>query len=722
MYLPWIKTLTNKLIAGLDISREYQFVPLAIFTETHHLTNRQKINFFSRFCPQELREILRNWLTPVANDIKGVILTFDYGFLPREIIKVCSELSILTILIPHESVFLRRDKYYYHPITKIDTPLCDYVLAWGKLQKDIFVSRGYPEARIKVVGAPKFDRYSSFKPRLSHKQFCEKANLNPNNKIILFAAQTLDVQVKQKQALKIQRKIITQLIEFCQQHKCGFILRYPPTELQIIDFVIKKKMRHAGFFIDNSKYGYSFDPEEALYHVDMLISINSTMLFEAHLMGKRALSVKYFEFDENWQKAGIPCVYTSARLSQFLTDWLYSPGGNLPAVTAWAKTSFSPQEFDGLASERIKNFLEMVAKNSLPKLPKTIERIIYDDRPGMDLAYLPKKNKQFPYLGAQIGAKKVLVNKETSLLACADVILCLEKQKFKSKIRQLRQKYQLPFLYVQRGFINLKHAQCSILIDDLGYYYETTRPTRLQQLLNGNQELTRTQENYAKSCMKQIINNDLLSFSKNTQEILGRAGAAKILLIDEAMRAPHLAGGLANKDTFKNMLLEALQCYPDHDILIYYPQEGRGERHFYNKAFLLPYLKEHKNIFMLAPCYPFQVILKHVEEVFVVTANKGFEAVYSGKKVTCFGAPFYSNWGLTHDKVKLANHIRQRGILDVFYFAYIVLSRYYHPVLEKKCQLHELLDYIDLLTLKSLQCVHNDEPHHLGRTGESMVY
>ena len=42
-------------------------------------------------------------------------------------------------------------------------------------------------------------------------------------------------------------------------------------------------------------------------------------------------------------------------------------------------------------------------------------------------------------------------------------------------------------------------------------------------------------------------------------------------------------------------------------------------------------------------------LLQQVDEVHVLTSLAGFEALVRGKKVVCYGLPFYAGWGLTHD-------------------------------------------------------------------------
>ena len=52
-------------------------------------------------------------------------------------------------------------------------------------------------------------------------------------------------------------------------------------------------------------------------------------------------------------------------------------------------------------------------------------------------------------------------------------------------------------------------------------------------------------------------------------------------------------------------------------------------------------------------------LLSGVDEVHVLTSLAGFEALLRGKKVTCYGQPFYAGWGLTDDRMPPARRTRR---------------------------------------------------------------
>ena len=51
-------------------------------------------------------------------------------------------------------------------------------------------------------------------------------------------------------------------------------------------------------------------------------------------------------------------------------------------------------------------------------------------------------------------------------------------------------------------------------------------------------------------------------------------------------------------------------------------------------------------------------LLNQVDNVHTMSSLSGFEALLKGKKVFCYGAPFYAGWGLTEDFLKLIEEIK----------------------------------------------------------------
>jgi capsular polysaccharide export protein len=65
-----------------------------------------------------------------------------------------------------------------------------------------------------------------------------------------------------------------------------------------------------------------------------------------------------------------------------------------------------------------------------------------------------------------------------------------------------------------------------------------------------------------------------------------------------------------------------------------------------------------------------------VDEVHVITSLAGFEALLRGKKVTCYGQPFYSGWGLTSDKAPLGRRTRRLALDELIAGCLILYPTY----------------------------------------------
>jgi len=63
----------------------------------------------------------------------------------------------------------------------------------------------------------------------------------------------------------------------------------------------------------------------------------------------------------------------------------------------------------------------------------------------------------------------------------------------------------------------------------------------------------------------------------------------------------------------------------------------------------------------------------------------GFEALLLGKRVCCFGMPFYAGWGLTEDRLACPRRTRRRTLEELFAAAYLKYACYVHPATGERC-------------------------------------
>jgi len=278
----------------------------------------------------------------------------------------------------------------------------------------------------------------------------------------------------------------------------------------------------------------------------------------------------------------------------------------------------------------------------------------------------------------------------------------------------------LPYLTLEDGFlrsIGLGVDNCpplSVVIDDLGIYYDATRPSRLEKLLNNkfddvpelppfntlhhyangisnpldNEELI----SRARQCIKQIIDNQLSKYNSSPELILEPTDKQRILVVDQTSGDLSIQHGLATSESFTQMLDVALAEHPEAEILVkIHPDVVAGKKHSH-----LLQAGTHPRVHLLnTDCNPI-ALLKQIDHVYVVTSQLGFEALMAGKPVTCFGAPFYAGWGLTDDRIQLARRSQKRTLEQLFVAAYMLYSHYRDPETGEPCEIERIIDHLAL--------------------------
>ncbi|MCY1365408.1 Capsule polysaccharide biosynthesis protein [compost metagenome] len=82
------------------------------------------------------------------------------------------------------------------------------------------------------------------------------------------------------------------------------------------------------------------------------------------------------------------------------------------------------------------------------------------------------------------------------------------------------------------------------------------------------------------------------------------------------------------------------------------------------------------------------------DEVHTMTSLTGFEGLLFGKKVYCYGAPFYAGWGLTVDHIPLPHRRRRLSIEELVFVALCQYPRYRLPGVDGFCAVEDVIDYL----------------------------
>lgn len=278
-----------------------------------------------------------------------------------------------------------------------------------------------------------------------------------------------------------------------------------------------------------------------------------------------------------------------------------------------------------------------------------------------------------------------------------------ETKKWQRRVARI---YGKPILIIEDGFLRSVdiglsgEPGLSILLDDKTAYYNAKEPSRLECLLQESL-VSEEQKRRARQVIADMVENRISKYNHapNLKLKIGREGYPKILLIDQRYGDQSVEYGLASAESFDKMLQDAISKYKNHDILIkQHPDAIKGGKSSYFSDEKLRFANYTDNVFPVNFDVNPYSLFDIVEEVFVGTSGMGFEALLAGKKVHCYGAPFYSGWGLTCDHVVLDRRTKVRSLEEVFFLSYICMSRYYSPTRARTCTIEELI--VDLVSMR----------------------
>lgn len=237
------------------------------------------------------------------------------------------------------------------------------------------------------------------------------------------------------------------------------------------------------------------------------------------------------------------------------------------------------------------------------------------------------------------------------------------------------------FLRIEDGFLRSSGLGAdlvrplSLIIDDLGIYYDTTRPSRLEQILQ-NQVLDVTDTDRARALRARLVALDLTKYNLGKQSWTCPETNQRILLVvgqvetDASIRfgSPDVQSNIDLLRRVRNENPSAYIIYKPHpDVVAGLRRRGEGEG-------------ESSKIAdeVISQPVALSVLLAQIDEVHTMTSLLGFEALLRGAKVVCHGLPFYASWGLTEDKIVCSRRTRELSLDELVHGALIAYPRYYN--------------------------------------------
>ena len=200
------------------------------------------------------------------------------------------------------------------------------------------------------------------------------------------------------------------------------------------------------------------------------------------------------------------------------------------------------------------------------------------------------------------------------------------------------------------------HPPMSLIHDTRGIYYDANRPSDLEVMLSET-EFTPELTERARDLMSVLIENGISKY--NTAEVpLETAlpsGVKTIFVPGQVESDASLRHGDCHAANNTELLRKVRESEPDAFIIYKpHPDVVSGQRKgLQDRDVIRAYADLH-----VEKADPLSIVTQ-VDEVHTLTSLTGFEALIRGKKVHCYGMPFYGGWGLTVDAAPCPRRTRK---------------------------------------------------------------
>ncbi|WP_099045681.1 capsular polysaccharide biosynthesis protein [Ruegeria profundi] len=234
-------------------------------------------------------------------------------------------------------------------------------------------------------------------------------------------------------------------------------------------------------------------------------------------------------------------------------------------------------------------------------------------------------------------------------------------------------------LRVEDGFLRSSGLGAELVppiswaLDDQGIYYDPTRLSRLETLL----QCTSFDDSLiarARELRYNLLSNRITKYNLSGSATWRKpASAARVILVPGQVEndASIRCGGGETRTNLR--LLELVRAANPDAHIVYKPhpdvvaglrrsgEDEAGAKQFCNE---------------IVSSGDMAGLLDQVDEVHTISSLSGFEALLRGLSVTCYGSPFYAGWGLTQDRCAIPRRTRKLSLDQLVAGALIAYPTY----------------------------------------------
>lgn len=247
----------------------------------------------------------------------------------------------------------------------------------------------------------------------------------------------------------------------------------------------------------------------------------------------------------------------------------------------------------------------------------------------------------------------------------------------------------IPYLALEDGFLRSLDLgingapPASMVVDDIGIYYDATGPSRLEDILQNDIHLSRL-NNEASTLITHMLAASIGKYNAAPEadpDMLGLKDSPLVIVLDQTVNDKSVQYGLADVSNFRQALESAISENNDADVRIkIHPDVWTGKKKGY-----LADLASVYDVPIISSDLNWMSLLKYTTKVYTVTSHGGMEALLHRVPVTCFGVPYYSHWGLTDDRTTCVRRTRKLTLEELVAGVYLKYARYINPLDGRRC-------------------------------------
>ncbi len=218
----------------------------------------------------------------------------------------------------------------------------------------------------------------------------------------------------------------------------------------------------------------------------------------------------------------------------------------------------------------------------------------------------------------------------------------------------------------------------SLVLDDLGIYYDPQSESRLEHCIAQRETLRPDQARRAEDLIATLRERGLSKYNLDG-EMPSLPEGHRILVPGQVEDDASVLTGAETIRTNLELLQEVRATHPNA-VIVYKPHpdvEAGLRMGKIDATGIADVVATHADPVRL---------LNEVQELHTITSGMGFEALIRGLTVTTYGTPFYAGWGLTNDLGRVpARRVARPTLAGLVHATLIDYARYYDPVTAQAC-------------------------------------